>query len=167
MSIEFAHPWTGPLAGWGLLDMVPKSGKTSWRFGTGKVLSASKKIVGKLPLKLRKLPDGSKKKAPGIIGVAISAVEKRAGILQKHARIFQQVAADKKRIIVVRFTNLKSVEYIRRGFPAKPGAIKAKTNNRTGIVTTQSAAEQQAAFRNGYYVLDSKGIARGRGCLAE
>ncbi|MFP6674299.1 MAG: hypothetical protein VB878_04405 [Pirellulaceae bacterium] len=88
MSIELAP---GPARS---LNMVPKSGKTSWRFGTGKVLSASKKIVGKLPLKLRKLPDRSKKKAPGIIGVAISAVEKRAGILQKHARIFQQVAAD-------------------------------------------------------------------------
>jgi len=105
------------------------------------------------------------KGAKGVKGrlLATSAAQgaSRAGIAVEHFAIFQKVAAAEKQIIAVRYTNPKSVQWIQKGFPAKPLKIKIKTSKTTGIVTASSEGEINAARKAGYYVIDKDGIARG------
>jgi hypothetical protein len=91
----------------------------------------------------------------------------RSGMTQMHFRLFQLVAQQENLIIAVRNTNVKSTPLIRRGFPAKPMAIKAKTSKKTGIVTVDRTnekwrAHRQAAHENGYAIVDTDGVARTR-----
>jgi len=93
--------------------------------------------------------------------VSLAVAASRGGIVDIHAKIFQAVAGETVQMIAVRFTNKLSETYIRRGFPAKPLPVKAKTSKKTGIVTAISKKEIDDAMENGYFVLDSKGIAHG------
>lgn len=63
-------------------------------------------------------------------------------------------------IVIVRNTNLKSTQWIERGYPSKPISIKCHTSNKTGKVTAKTQGEIDACRTAGFYVIDADGIAR-------
>ena len=109
---------------------------------------------------------GAKRYGPRIRnmrGVIKAASAADAGMPPNHFNAFLRAAANptRPRIIMVRQTNPKSVQWIRRGFPAKPKEIKMKTSSQTGIVTCRDVSEvakAQRTIRSGsnkkYYVVD-------------
>ena len=128
-------------------------------------------VLMALLLKGVKGAKGAKGKPPGnkttgaaagsaVVGGATGAAT-RAGMTFKHFEAFLRVADDMKQVIAVRFTNPNSLQWIKKGFPAKPMEIKIKTNSQTGIVTATNADEIAKARQAGYMVVDPDGVARG------
>jgi Anthrax toxin LF subunit len=105
---------------------------------------------------------GARKAAPKVRQIVTGALadSRLGGIAAAHFQVFQQVAREANRIILVRLTNPKSTPWIEKGFPAKPISIKAHTSKITGIVTAASADEIQAARNAGFYVVDADGVPR-------
>lgn len=95
-----------------------------------------------------------------VVGGAAGAAS-RAGMTLRHFETFLKVADDMKQVIAVRFTNPNSLQWIKKGFPAKPMEIKIKTNSQTGIVTATNADEIAKARQAGYMVVEQDGVARG------
>lgn len=96
-------------------------------------------------------------------GVIKAASAADAGMPPNHFQAFLRAAANptRPRIIMVRQTNPRSVQWIRKGFPAKPKEIKMKTSGQTGIVTCKDigeVAKAQRTMRSGsnrqYFVVD-------------
>lgn len=80
------------------------------------------------------------------------------GMPASHFQAVRQVAMDPKNhsVILFRQTNPRSIPFIERGFPAKPGEIKmAKTSDVTGIVTCRSVEEVMEARNAEYYIVDA------------
>jgi len=85
-----------------------------------------------------------------------------SGMTPAHFEVFRRVAQEHPAILVVRNTNMKSTQWILRGYPAKPQKIKLKTDDETGKVTAKDAAEKKTALELNYYVIDNDGVARNR-----
>ena len=133
------------------------------------------KVLRQFP-KIKKLLDAlmelaeKAKRASGAVvaSVKVAVAARRSGIAARHIKVFQKVAAAKgglNRIIAVRFTNTKSTKWIERGYPAKPLAVKIKTNKRNGIVTRNADTtdkEVSDALNAGYYIVDELGVARNK-----
>jgi len=84
-----------------------------------------------------------------------------SGITPAHFAIFQEIARKLNRIIVVRNTNEKSTLWIAQGYPPKPKNLEfLHTSVRTGKVTVKDENEKRKAREEGFYVIDSDGIAR-------
>jgi len=86
-----------------------------------------------------------------------------SGMTRAHFDVFQRVARkeDENCIIVVRNTNTKSTPWIQMGYPPKPKSLEPlHTSPKTGKVTATNEAERRMARREGFFVVDSDGIAR-------
>lgn len=84
-----------------------------------------------------------------------------SGITQTHFAVFQSVAQQLNRIIVVRNTNTKSTMWIAQGYPPKPKNLEfLHTSDRTGKVTVKDEDEKRKARQAGFYVVDTDGLAR-------
>jgi hypothetical protein len=84
-----------------------------------------------------------------------------SGITQAHFLIFQDVARQLNRIILVRNTNTKSTPWIDRRYPPKPKILEPlHTGERTGKVTATNPSERALARSAGFYVIDDDGVAR-------
>lgn len=84
-----------------------------------------------------------------------------SGITPQHFAVFQSVAQQQNRIIVVRNTNTKSTMWIAQGYPPKPKVLEfLKTSFKTGKVTVKNEDEKREARQKGFYVIDADGIAR-------
>lgn len=120
---------------------------------------------------------GAKRYGPrvkNLRGVIKAASAADAGMPNSHFQVFLRVAANPRmpRIIMVRQTNSKSVQWIRKGFPAKPKEIKMNTSKKTGIVTckdvdeiTKARKTTKAGSDKQYYTVDEHGrtATNGRG----
>lgn len=90
-----------------------------------------------------------------------SAYRPSSGVTLTPFAIFQRVAQQQWRIIIVRNTNTKSTPWIAQGYPPKPKALEGlNTSHKTGKVTVRNESERQFARREGFYVIDNDGIAR-------
>jgi len=90
-----------------------------------------------------------------------SAYLPSSGITPAHFAIFQKVARQENRIIVVRNTNTKSTHWIELRYPPKPKSLEPlHTSPKTGKVTATNDEERQMARREGFYVIDNDGVAR-------
>jgi hypothetical protein len=86
-----------------------------------------------------------------------------SGMTLAHFAVFQRVAEKENRIIVVRNTNTKSTPWIQLGYPPKPKSLEPlHTSPKTGKVTATNEEERQRARREGFYIIESDGIARRR-----
>lgn len=84
-----------------------------------------------------------------------------SGITPAHFGVFQRVASQLNRIIIVRNTNTKSTHWIELGYPPKPKSLEAlHTSDKTGKVTALNESERQLARMHGFYVLEADGLAR-------
>ena len=84
-----------------------------------------------------------------------------SGITLLHFSVFQKVAQQLNRIIVVRNTNTKSTFWINQGYPPKPKKLEfLHTSDKTGKVTVLNEDEARRVRQEGYYVIDKDGIAR-------
>ncbi len=84
-----------------------------------------------------------------------------SGITTQHFAVFQRVAQQLNRIIVVRNTNTKSTFWIGQGYPPKPKNLEfLHTSDKTGKVTVVNEAEGQRVRQEGYYVIEKDGVAR-------
>ncbi|MGV2338187.1 MAG UNVERIFIED_CONTAM: hypothetical protein LVR18_30315 [Planctomycetaceae bacterium] len=104
------------------------------------------------------------KAASGIL----AANAARAGMLAKHAEAFAKVAVNTKKFIMVRFTNPAAMQWITKGYPAKPPCIKSKTSSETGLATiskdpAKALNETRDALANGYYVVGEDLVAQAAG----
>lgn len=97
--------------------------------------------------------------AKAAVATAAARIAARAGMTTKHLQAFKAVAQQTQQIVLVRFTNPKSVRWIEKGFPAKPMSVKVKTSPRTGIVTTNRLDEINDVSKAGYYVTQADGHA--------
>jgi len=68
-------------------------------------------------------------------------------------------------IVFIREAKLKGMEWIRRGYPAKPREIKAKIDEDIGLVVAKTADEINEALAAGHFVV-SKGRARNGSLVA-
>ena len=85
-----------------------------------------------------------------------------SGMTKDHFEKFQQAAQDLQVAALVRHTNAKSTDLIKRGCPGKPMSIKINTSDATGVVTAGGADEVAVAQREGYFVVDAnRKVARG------
>jgi hypothetical protein len=85
-----------------------------------------------------------------------------SGMTNEHFEKFQEAAKDQQVIALVRHTNTKSTELIKRGCPGKPMSIKINTSEVTGVVTASNPGEVETAQREGYYVVEpGNRVARG------
>lgn len=92
----------------------------------------------------------------------VSAFVPESGMTQEHFERFQEAAQEEQVIALVRHTNLKSTELIRRGCPGKPMSIKIHTSDVTGVVTASTPDEIAQARGEGYLVVEPGGrLARG------
>jgi hypothetical protein len=84
-----------------------------------------------------------------------------SGITAAHFPVFQHVAQQLNRIIVVRNTNTKSTAWIAQGYPPKPKNLEfLHTSEKTGKVIVQDENEKRRVRQLGFYVIDADGIAR-------
>jgi len=91
------------------------------------------------------------------------AAGKWGGMIARHFLVFQQVAKQANKIIIVRWTKPACAKWIERGFPAKPKSISnhgIKTDPNTGIVTAQNVNQIKGARSEGYYVVDGDDVPR-------
>jgi hypothetical protein len=91
------------------------------------------------------------------------AAGKWGGMIARHFLVFQQVAKQANKIIIVRWTKPACAKWIERGFPAKPKSISnhgIKTDPNTGVVTAKTANEVKGARSEGFYVVDPDDIPR-------
>jgi hypothetical protein len=84
-----------------------------------------------------------------------------SGITEDHFKKFQEAAQEEQVIALVRHTNRKSTELIKKGCPGKPLNIKFHTSDTTGVVTAANSAEVNTARDAGYLVVDADRLARG------
>ncbi len=99
---------------------------------------------------------GAGKAAAGASAAVRTAAN--AGMTLRHYQAFKSVARTMNRIIAVRNTNPLSLNWIRRGFPAKPLGVNWHTSKSTGIVTVSTQKEAEAARQMGYYVVDADNL---------
>jgi hypothetical protein len=85
---------------------------------------------------------------------------KESGMPRNHFKAILEVVDEEGLIPVFRLTNLKSMEGIRKGFPAKKIDLSLKTSPTTGIVTAKTESESGIARKAGYYVVDSDLVPR-------
>jgi len=85
-----------------------------------------------------------------------------SGMTEEHFQKFQEAAQEEQVVVLVRNTNLKSTDLIKRGCPGKPKGIDFHTSERTGVVTARTENEKNLAQEKGYFVVEpGNQVARG------
>lgn len=172
--------------GWiGLISMIPylgdlaKVGKFPKYMATIKRVSLqyykSTKFASLVEPYLRELSDALEllAKLKGEMGSSAAALNKqitkmlnkgsrafkaasRSGMAGAHIKVVLEIAKERGLIIIFRNTNLNCLKYIKRGFPAKPIEISAKTQE-DGLVRAISDAEYAQALNAGFMVVEKGG----------
>jgi len=91
------------------------------------------------------------------------------GIPVEHALAIRHAVVNNnpnRYIVFIREAKLEGMEWIRRGYPAKPREIKAGTDKDIGLVVAKTADEINEALAAGHFVV-SKGSARNGSMVAE
>lgn len=154
-----------------VLDKAIAQAKKSKRFETlaKPLLERLQEVLGRLP---EFLPEKLGQQVTSIRGALDSFVAARVakrleafkeaetlGIPVEHAlAIRYAVMHDNphRYIVFIREAKLAGLEWIRRGYPAKPREIKASTDVATGLVIAKSQKEIDDALAAGHYVVKNK-----------
>ena len=172
--------------GWiGLISMIPylgdlaKVGKFPKYMATIKRVSLqyykSTKFASLVDPYLRELSDALEllAKLKGEMGSSAAALNKqitkmlnkgsrafkaasRSGMAGAHIKVVLEIAKERGLIIIFRNANPNCLKYIKRGFPAKPIEISAKTQ-KDGLVRAISDAEYAQALNAGFMVVEKGG----------
>jgi len=78
------------------------------------------------------------------------------GIANAHWRVFQEVAAQGPRIILVRGGKESSIPWIERGFPAKPPELEIKVDPQIGLLVARND-EYGKVRAAGHFILERAG----------
>jgi hypothetical protein len=164
-----------------VLDRAIKQAKKSTRFET-----LVKPLLVRLQDSLDRLPDFLPEKVAEQVRsmrgsldgyLAARAAKKledfkqaeQLGIPVEHALAIRHAVVNNnpnRYIVFIREAKLKGMEWIRRGYPAKPREIKAGTDEDIGLVVAKTADEINEALAAGHFVV-SKGRARNGSLVAE